>query len=359
VSARAPGPAPLSCSGLIERLARPADDEAWSPLTGTGVLVVDLSARPAHRDAAPSELAVAAARERLLTLPCPTLGFAECGASHLGRDLAPALDVVVDAETELDAVLATVRERPLASLALVQLLRQGEHLDVHHALVSESLAYSTLQAGPEYAAWLEAREARDAPPECRGDAVRVERRGARLVISFDRPARHNAYSVAVRDALVEALAVVVAEPDIREVVLRGEGPSFCSGGDLDEFGQSLDPATAHAVRSTRHPARLLAACGDRLRAQVHGACIGAGVELAAFAARVVARPDAFFQLPELGMGLVPGAGGTASLPRRIGRQRTARLALSGTPIDAETALRWSLVDEISGPSVGGAEEARS
>jgi len=79
---------------------------------------------------------------------------------------------------------------------------------------------------------------------------------------------------------------------------------------------------------TRSPARLLAAMTGRLRAEVHGACIGAGIELAAFAHHVIATPDAFFQLPEVGMGLIPGAGGTASLPRRIGRQRTAYLALT-------------------------------
>jgi enoyl-CoA hydratase/carnithine racemase len=79
---------------------------------------------------------------------------------------------------------------------------------------------------------------------------------------------------------------------------------------------------------------------------VHGACVGAGVELPAFAARVVARADARFWLPELGLGLVPGAGGTVSLPRRIGRQRTAWLALSGRPIDARTALAWGLIDEV-------------
>ena len=80
---------------------------------------------------------------------------------------------------------------------------------------------------------------------------------------------------------------------------------------------------------------------------MHGSCVGAGVELPAFATRVVARPDASFRLPELGMGLVPGAGGTVSLPRRIGRQRAAWLALTGVPIDVETALSWRLVDAIA------------
>ena len=79
---------------------------------------------------------------------------------------------------------------------------------------------------------------------------------------------------------------------------------------------------------------------------MHGACVGAGTELPAFAAHVLARPDATFQLPEVPMGLIPGAGGTVSLPRRIGRQRTAYLAITGSAIDAATALAWHLVDRI-------------
>jgi enoyl-CoA hydratase/carnithine racemase len=85
---------------------------------------------------------------------------------------------------------------------------------------------------------------------------------------------------------------------------------------------------------------------DRVTVEVHGHCIGAGVELPSFASRVVARPDATFRLPEVSMGLVPGAGGTVSIPRRIGRQRAMHLALMGEPIGAEAALEWGLVDEI-------------
>ncbi|MFM7120598.1 MAG: enoyl-CoA hydratase/isomerase family protein, partial [Gammaproteobacteria bacterium] len=72
----------------------------------------------------------------------------------------------------------------------------------------------------------------------------------------------------------------------------------------------------------------------------------AGIELPAFLDRIDARRDAFFALPEVGFGLVPGAGGTVSLPRRIGRRRTAWLGLSGARIDAETALGWGLVDRV-------------
>ena len=68
--------------------------------------------------------------------------------------------------------------------------------------------------------------------------------------------------------------------------------------------------------------------------------------MAAFAGRVVAHPDTQISLPEIGLGLIPGAGGTVSLPRRIGRHRTAELAFAGAPIDAATAMRWGLVDAI-------------
>jgi enoyl-CoA hydratase/carnithine racemase len=83
-----------------------------------------------------------------------------------------------------------------------------------------------------------------------------------------------------------------------------------------------------------------------LDVHIHGACIGAGVEISAFAGRVTAAPAAWFQLPELAMGLIPGAGGCVSVPRRIGRQRAALMMLSGQRIDAQTALRWGLIDAI-------------
>jgi len=131
------------------------------------------------------------------------------------------------------------------------------------------------------------------------------------------------------------------------VHLRGDGPSFCSGGDLDEFGLARDAAAAHLVRVAQSVGRRVYETADRVTAHLHGACIGAGIEISAFAGRVVAHPDATICLPEVAMGLIPGAGGTVSLPRRIGRHRTAYLALSGTPIDASTAREWDLVDVVA------------
>jgi len=154
----------------------------------------------------------------------------------------------------------------------------------------------------------------------------------------------NAYDAAMRDELVQALSLALMDPSIERVVLRGNGPSFCSGGDLRDFGTSDDLVRAHAIRVARHPGVLLHQLADRTEVHVHGACVGAGVELPAFGGRVVASPDAWFRLPELAMGLIPGAGGTVSLPRRIGVGRTLLLALSGIDLRAQDALRWGLVD---------------
>jgi enoyl-CoA hydratase/carnithine racemase len=150
----------------------------------------------------------------------------------------------------------------------------------------------------------------------------------------------------MRDALVEALDVALLDPSVTTVRLEGAGTSFCSGGDLDEFGSRSDPPSAHLLRLARSPARLLAEVADRVVVHLHGDAVGSGIELAAFARRVVATPDTRISLPEVRLGLIPGAGGTVSLPRRIGRQRTLFLALAVESIDAATALRWGLVDAV-------------
>jgi enoyl-CoA hydratase/carnithine racemase len=108
-----------------------------------------------------------------------------------------------------------------------------------------------------------------------------------------------------------------------------------------------DPTTAHLIRSSANVAPWLLALAGRLEARVDGACVGAGVELAAFCDHVIASPRARFRLPELSMGLIPGAGGTVSIPRRIGRQRTLNWLVTNRELSAEDALDWGLVDELT------------
>lgn len=241
-----------------------------------------------------------------------------------------------------DAVAA----HPLAATVLAQVLRCGEGQTFEQALLLESLAYSTLQGGAECRSWRSRQPARVARPAATG-VVRLERRGDGLQIVLARPEVHNAFGARMRDEFVEAMQLPLLDPSIRRVVVTGEGPSFCSGGDLLEFGTASDPATAHAVRLQHSAALLVHRLAERVEVRVHGACIGAGIEVSAAAGHVSARRDAWFRLPEVGMGLLPGAGGTASIPRRIGRHRACYMALTGANIDTRTALRWKLVDAVT------------
>jgi hypothetical protein len=351
----------LDPAGALALLAGGYDPEAVGPLSDRPTLVVRLDPGPDLDDlsarlrsvpcvvvgvaADPDGVAAPEGFDVLLTdvdrPPRPWVGgeMGDAGAGTLGgRDGAAAA---------LAARVATaVRDRPVASVALAQLLRSGTGLDLADAVVQESFVYSTLQAGPEFARWLAARSPGGSPPPGSGPPVLVDRDGGTLRLTLNRPRTRNAVDRGVRDGLVEGLRLARADPAVTAVELRGAGPSFSSGGDLFEFGTLPDPARAHLIRTTRSPALALAACAAVTTAFVQGAAIGAGMELAAFAGRVVARPDAVFRLPELAMGLVPGAGGTASIPRRIGRRRTAFVALTGAPLDAATALRWGLVDEV-------------
>jgi hypothetical protein len=205
-------------------------------------------------------------------------------------------------------------------------------------VITESLAYSTLQSGGEFATWLRRRGPATVP--VLPDPVVADRDGNTLYIRFNRAARHNAFSNDARAGLLEALDVARYDPSIDEIVISGNGPSFCSGGDLAEFGSFADPASAHIARVRHSPALVLDELAGRF---------GSGLEMAAFCGWIEAQPDSVLGLPELALGLIPGAGGTVSVTRRIGRWRTAYLVLSGRTIDANTALGWGLIDAIEAP----------
>jgi enoyl-CoA hydratase len=273
----------------------------------------------------------------------PVIGIAAEGEGH---PLACGCDAVALSAADADELTRNVAAAPYAAMVLVQVLRLTEGLDPESALLCESLAYGTLQAGGEFQHWLRTAPRPAAAPREAGAAVLLERRGAQLRIRLNRPARRNALSVEMRDALIEALELVLADDSIGEVIVSGAGRCFSAGGDLTEFGTTTDAALAHAVRSVQSVPLLLARCAARLTFRVHGAAIGAGVEMAAFGARLEASPEALFQLPEIRYGLIPGCGGCVSVARRIGRLRTAYLALSARTLDARQALAWGLVDSV-------------
>lgn len=268
------------------------------------------------------------------------------------RDVIPVGDL--PGEASLDSAVGRLRDAversPRAAVACGLLVRQAEALDTTGGLAAEAAAYSMLLNGPEFARWRAARsETRDEPRRIDPgpDPVLTERNGDALVITLNVPERRNAFSASVREALLEALSLAEADPSVTSVGLRGAGPSFCSGGDLAEFGLASDLVAAYLVRLARAPWRVIDRIAPKVTVTAQGACVGAGTEMLAYAGRVVAAPDAFFQLPEVAMGLVPGAGGSVSVTRRVGRQRAAWLMLTGDRIPARTALAWGLVDEIA------------
>ncbi len=257
---------------------------------------------------------------------------------HLGL----AGSVPVSDITELAAAIA---QSPLAATTLMQLLRLSKGLSTVDGLVAESLAYATLQSGSQFRAWLAAQPSKpqpqnDAPP------VLVKHQASTLHITLNRPERHNAFSAAMRDNLLEVLRAAWVDPSLDGIVIGGSGSTFCSGGDLSEFGTTPNSGTAHQIRSVRSAAFWIDRLAAKTRVIMQGSCVGAGVELAAYAHDVVAHPDTTFCLPEVAMGLIPGAGGTVSIARRIGRQRLGYMALTGTKLNTTTALSWGLIDRI-------------
>jgi enoyl-CoA hydratase/carnithine racemase len=259
------------------------------------------------------------------------------------------VDVLSPPGASLTNLLHNINRHPVAATTLVQLLRKQSCMSIDQGLFAESLAYSVLQQSQEFQTWLTTNATRSHAIQSTPPVIVTRKThddGDELTLTLNRPLVHNAYNSDMKDHLCAALCVANLDPDITHVHLNAAGHSFSAGGDLTEFGASPNPAVAHLSRTTRSAAGLLASLSISTSSALQGACIGAGIELPAFTDRVTASPDTFFQLPEVAMGLIPGAGGTVSLPRRIGRQRTAWLALTNTRIDTATALKWGLIDAL-------------
>jgi hypothetical protein len=322
-----PASEPLDRAALAALIAAQPPREAFGPdsdfpaLTVTTTAITPTSAR------------------WLMALPCPVIAIGAATPAQLR-----GCDVIVPDFPSAGPLLANIARTPLAAMVLVQHLRATRNLSPADTLPLESFAYATLQQGPEFRRWQA-----DAPPlpplTAASPPLHVETRNDSLHLTLADPGNRNAIGTTMRDALCEALDLALAIPG--PVHLQAQDRTFSTGGAVEEFGQVSDPATAHWLRSLRLPATRLAALAPRLSVHVQGAAIGAGTEIAAFAHRLTATPSAWFQLPELQYGLIPGAGGTASLPPRIGRHRTAWMALSMARVPARTALEWGLVDAIA------------
>lgn len=314
-----------------------ANPSSFSPLCGYHYLIIDLTA---------GHLSPGLHTKVALTqIPCPTIAITG-SRERLDPDLLNSFDVLVESEADTRSLIKNIDKCPLTAMTLVQLLRHNEQSSLEDGLLAESLAYASLQGGKEFKEYLLKRTPPEQAPSNTSPAVLVTRIANTLTLTLNRPEQRNAYSAAMRDALYEGLVLLGNDSSIDKAIITGAGSCFSTGGALNEFGLVKDTATAHAIRTSRQVGKLISEQADRIECHLHRACIGAGIELPAFARRVEATADSYFHLPEISMGLIPGAGGTVSILNRIGRQRTAYWALSARRIKAKTALEWGLIDAI-------------
>ena len=166
-------------------------------------------------------------------------------------------------------------------------------------------------------------------------------------IVLNRPGQINAINPALRREVTQALALLDADLDVGAIVIRGAGErGFCAGADIKS---QSDAASLPTLRAEMTPSWIEAL--DRVRkpviAAIHGYCLGGGLEISLACDMRVASPNAMFGLPETGLGLIPGGGGTQRLPRIVGLGRALDLLLTGDRIDAAEAHRIGLVSRLS------------
>lgn len=165
-------------------------------------------------------------------------------------------------------------------------------------------------------------------------------------LTINRPEKRNALNAQTRRALLEALSALESREDARVVVIRGAGDkAFAAGADIEE----LSKRTLHEQRAYITPPHIYEAVArfpKPVIAAINGHALGAGCELAMACDVRVAASTAKIGQPEINLGIIPGGGGTQRLPRLVGAGRAAYLVFTGEAIDASTAERWGLVDEV-------------
>ena len=167
------------------------------------------------------------------------------------------------------------------------------------------------------------------------------------MVVLNRPLMINAYSVQMRDDMFEVLSAVRDDPDVRVMLLSGDGErGFCAGADLDEFGSAPSQIIARQVMKTRDVWGLFLSISKPIIVALHGYVLGSGMEMALLCDIRVASHDAVFGMPEVALGMIPAAGGTQTISRAIGSGRVLELLLTNQRIDAEEALRIGVVHKI-------------
>jgi enoyl-CoA hydratase len=175
--------------------------------------------------------------------------------------------------------------------------------------------------------------------------IRSERAGDLAVVRIDRPAKRNALTLAMVEALRDGLAAAAADPSVRGVIVAGTPPSTCAGVDLSEFAWGTPASARRLIAALAGCCAAARACSKPVAMAIQGHCYGGGLELACACDFRVAAPGALLAMPEVMLG-IPSVIDAALIERHVGMGRARELILTGEPITAETALDWGLLNRV-------------
>jgi len=174
-----------------------------------------------------------------------------------------------------------------------------------------------------------------------------EKRDGIAYITLNRPKALNVYNVQMRDDLYQILSAIKDDPEVLVAIFKGAGEkAFCGGADLSEFLTAPSPTVARQVRFDRDVWGLFLSIPQPIIAAVHGYVLGSGIEIALCCDIRIASEDAQFGLPEVGLGIIPAAGGTQTLPRTVGRGKALEMLLTNRWINAKEAYQIGLVNHV-------------
>jgi enoyl-CoA hydratase/carnithine racemase len=179
------------------------------------------------------------------------------------------------------------------------------------------------------------------------ETILYEKKDSIAHVTLNRPKFLNVYNVKMRDELYWVLGAIKDDAEIKSVIVKGAGEkAFCAGADLSEFLTAPGPIIARRVRWERDIWGLFLSVPQPIIAALHGYVLGSGIEIALCCDLRVASDDAKFGLPEVGLGIIPAAGATQTLPRAIGQAKALDMLLTGRRINAEEALEARLINKI-------------
>jgi len=174
-----------------------------------------------------------------------------------------------------------------------------------------------------------------------------EKKDSIAYITLNRPKALNVYNIQMRDELYQVLGAVRDDPDVAVAILKGAGDkAFCAGADLTEFLTAPSPIIARQVRWERDVWGLFLSLPQPVIAALHGYVLGDGIEMALCCDIRIASSDAQFGAPEVGLGIIPAAGGTQTLPRMVGRNKALEMLLTGRRLNAQEAYKAGLVNRV-------------